>query len=516
MVATQEARDDHDLASFGYKQELVRTLGSFSTFAIGFAFISILTGMFELFAFAYGSGGPASWWAWLLAVGGQLLFALAFAELAVRYPLAGSVYNWAKNIARRGTAWMAGVTLTLALVVSTAAVALAWQFVLPSISNVFWIYGNGSGTYDAATNGVILGTIMIAGTTIVSLLGTKVIKIVNNIGVSVELIAVALLVVLFLFHAKRGPGVVMQTNGTGSAYHIGYLGALLVSLLLGLYIMWGFDTAGSVGEETVNPRKTNPQAIVRALLASGIGGALLLITAFMAVGSLKAPELSTVGLTYVVKSELGTFLGDTLLVCAAVAIFVCCLANQTGAVRMIFAIARDNGFPGSHKLARISERDKTPVIPVIGVAVIAIAILLINIRQPEVVVVVTSDTVILALIAYVLVVGPFALLRIRGKWAQPEKGYFSLGRAGLAVSIAAFIWGVAMIINIAWPRRSIYNPAAPFHWWLQWGGVLFPAICLAIAFGVYWFVQRHKIGILAEHAALAPPADTETETVSAP
>ena len=73
-----------------------------------------------------------------------------------------------------------------------------------------------------------------------------------------------------------------------------------------------------------------------------------------------------------------------------------------------------------------------------------------------------------------------------------------------------------MIINIAWPRRSIYNPAAPFHWWLQWGGVLFPAICLAIAFGVYWFVQRHKIGILAEHAALAPPADTETETVSAP
>jgi hypothetical protein len=38
---------------------------------------------------------------------------------------------------------------------------------------------------------------------------------------------------------------------------------------------------------------------------------------------------------------------------------------------------------------------------------------------------------------------------------RAEKGYFSLGRAGLAVSIAAFIWGVAMIINIAWPRRSI-------------------------------------------------------------
>jgi amino acid transporter len=235
----------------------------------------------------------------------------------------------------------------------------------------------------------------------------------------------------------------------------------------------------------------------------------------MAVGNLKAPELSSVGLTYVLKSTLGTFLGDTLLVCVAIAIFVCCLANQTGAVRMIFAMARDNGFPGSHRLARISERDKTPVVPVISVAVIAIVILLINIRQPQLVVVVTSDTVILALIAYVLVVGPFALLRMRGKWARPEKGYFSLGRAGLAVSITAFIWGVAMIINIAWPRRSIYNPVAPFHWWLQWGGVLFPAACLAIAFLVYWFVQRHKIGVLAEHAAVSPPADTETETVGA-
>jgi urea carboxylase system permease len=509
MVATQESRDDHDLARFGYRQELVRTLGSFSAFAIGFAFISILTGAFQLFAFAYGSGGPASWWAWMLAVGGQLLFALAFAELAVRYPLAGSVYNWAKNISRRGTAWMAGVSLTLALVVSTAAVALAWQFVLPSVSSVFWIYGDGSGTYDAATNGVILGTIMIAGTTIVSLLGTKVVKVVNNIGVTVELIAVALMIVLFLFHAKRGPGVVMQTNGTGSAYHLGYLGALLVSLLLGLYIMWGFDTAGSVGEETINPRKTNPPAIIRALLASGVGGALLLIAAFMAVGNLKAPELSTLGLTFVVKSVLGTFLGDTLLICVAIAIFVCCLANQTGAVRMIFAMARDNGLPGSRRLSRISERDKTPVAPVISVAVIAILILLFNIRQPQVFIVVTSTTVILALIAYVLVVGPFALLRLRGKWARPEKGYFSLGRAGLAVSIAAFVWGVAMVINIAWPRRSIYNPVAPFHWWLQWGGILFPAICLGIAFLVYWFAQRHKIGILAEHAAETPATGTE-------
>jgi urea carboxylase system permease len=508
MATTHESRDDLDLAELGYKQELVRSLGAFSTFATGFAFISILTGAFQLFAFAYGSGGPASWWAWVIAVVGQLLFALAFAELAVRYPLAGSVYNWSKNIARRSISWMAGISLTLALIVSTGAVALAWQFVLPSISNVFWLYGDGTGKYDAATNGVILGTIMIAGTTIVSLMGTRVVQVVNNIGVSVELISVVLLVVFFLIHAKRGPQVVMQTNDTGATHNLGYFGALLISLLLGLYIMWGFDTAGSVGEETINPRKTNPPAIIRALLASGIGGALLLITAFMAVKSLKAPELSTVGLPYVVKSVLGTGLGDALLVCVAIAIFVCGLANQTGAVRMIFAMSRDNALPGAARLARVSPKSKVPVVPVVGVAVIAILILVVNIRQPQVFVVVTSTTVILALIAYVLVVGPFALKRLRGEWPAAERGYFTLGRAGLGVSVAAFIWGAAMVINIAWPRRAVYNPVAPFHWYLQWGGVLFPAVCLGIAFLIYWFIQRHKVGVLPAHAAALPNTST--------
>ena len=94
---------------------------------------------------------------------------------------------------------------------------------------------------------------------------------------------------------------------------------------------------------------------------------------------------------------------------------------------------------------------------------------------------------ILALLSYVLVVGPFALKKMRGEWEQPEKGYFTLGRWGLAVSIAAFVWGVFVIVDIAWPRASVYNPFEPFHWYLQWSGILFPVIVLAAgARGTDW------------------------------
>lgn len=514
MESRTAAHDDHDLAKFGYKQELTRTLGSFSTFATGFAFISILTGIVQLFAFAVASAGPASWWAWCIAAVGQLLFALAFAELAVHYPLAGSVYNWAKQLAGPSVSWVAGFSLILALTVSTGAVALAMQFVLPQISDVFWLYGDGTGTYDYATNAVILGSIMIVLTTIISLLGTRVVSFVNNIGVSVELVSVVLLIAFFLLHAKRGPGVVLQTNGTESNFGSGMLGALLVAVLIGLYVMWGFDTAGSVGEETINPRKTNPIAIVRALLASGILGALLIMSALMATGNLKSEELTTGGLVFVVKDVLGNTLGNLMLVCLAIAIFVCGLANQTGAVRMIFAMARDNALPGASRLARVSEGAKAPNAPIIIVAVVAILILLVNIRQPAIFLVVTSTTVILALISYVMVVGPFSLKRMRGEWHVTEPGYFSLGRYGLLVSGTAFVWGVTMIINIAWPRQGIYNPFEPFHWWLRWGGVWFPLVSLGLGYAWFMLVQRHKLGVLAEHAAhtadaghLVRPAD---------
>jgi amino acid transporter len=331
---------------------LTRSLGLFSTFATGFAFISILTGMFLLFGFTYASGGPASFWAWVIAVGGQLLFALAFAELAVKYPLTGSVYNWAKHIAKPGAAWMAGSSMILALVVSSAAVALTMQAILPSISPVFWLYGDGSGPNDATINSVILGSLMLVGTTLVCLCGTKVRAAVNNLGVTVELVASLAMIVLLIFHAQRGPQVVIQTNGTENNYSTGYTGALMLCLLLGLRVMWGFDSATSLSEETINPRKNGPKAIIRALLASGVFGGLLILAAVMAVKDLNADDIASGGLSYVIKSTLGDTVGDIFLICGAIAVFVCGMANQTGAVNLMF------GWPGTTRspVRRLSRK----------------------------------------------------------------------------------------------------------------------------------------------------------------
>src|SRR6266566_5066467 len=139
---TSEAADSQDLAGFGYKQELDRSLGSFSSFAAGFSYISILTGVTALFGFGYLNAGPGVWWTWPVVVFGQILVALCFMELAAQYPIAGSVYQWSKQLGSGFFSWMTGWIYIVGAIVTIAAVAVDWQVVLPQITTKLQFFGS--------------------------------------------------------------------------------------------------------------------------------------------------------------------------------------------------------------------------------------------------------------------------------------------------------------------------------------------------------------------------------------
>jgi hypothetical protein len=69
------------------------------------------------------------------------------------------------------------------------------------------------------------------------------------------------------------------------------------------------------------------------------------------------------------------------------------------------------------------------------------------------------------------------------------------------VNILAVLWGAAMTLNLIWPRPEIYNSVPPFHWYLQWGGVIFVAAVTTGGALLYRLHIRHHTGVLAEHAA---------------
>ena len=100
-------------------------------------------------------------------------------------------------------------------------------------------------------------------------------------------------------------------------------------------------------------------------------------------------------------------------------------------------MARDNNLPAGEHLAKIDPRTKTPIIPAVLIGVLAILILVVNIRQPQIFVVITSIGIIMIYIAYLLVTGPMLLARMRGQWRAEDtpEGYFTMGRWGFAVNV---------------------------------------------------------------------------------
>lgn len=57
--------------------------------------------------------------------------------------------------------------------------------------------------------------------------------------------------------------------------------------------MYGFDTASSLGEETKDPKKTAPKAILRAVTASFLLGGLMLLFGILAAPDLSDPRWDT-------------------------------------------------------------------------------------------------------------------------------------------------------------------------------------------------------------------------------
>ena len=435
------------LAAFGYRQELHRSLGRYASFAAGFSFISVLTTVFQFFAFGFSFGGGAFVWTWPVVLGGQLLVAACFAELAARYPISGAIYQWSSRLSTAAFGWFAGWIMVIGQIVVVAAAALALQVVLPAIWSGFQLVGGdpAPASPTGAANAALLGLVLLALTTLVNLLDNRVMSLINRVGVTAEIAGVALMVVLLLTHSDRSPAVAVHTGGAGGA-----IGGLLIASFTAAYVMVGFDSAGEMSEETRNPRRTAPRTILGALTAAGIGGGLLLLGGLLAAPSLTDGHLATDGLSYVLTSRLGNGVGRLLLVDVVVAISVATLAVQTAASRMVFSMARDGVLPFSARLAKVSPRTGIPAAPSIVVGVLAAACLLLSFAAPSTFLALGTTCIALLYLAYLMVTGPMLVRRLRGRLpaggsaGSDETGrpLFSLGRSGLLVNAVAVLYGV--------------------------------------------------------------------------
>ena len=138
-TAAEASSDEAELARFGYKQELKRSLGLFSSFAVAFSYISPSTGIFTLFALGLTTIGGVFIWSWPIVAVGQLCIALGFAELSSHYPVAGSVFQWTKYLSGKTYSWFAGWIYMFAGIITVTAVCATLPLALiPAFNNMGW------------------------------------------------------------------------------------------------------------------------------------------------------------------------------------------------------------------------------------------------------------------------------------------------------------------------------------------------------------------------------------------
>ena len=445
MATVTQQDDDALLPSFGYKQQFVRSLRHFESFAVAFSFISITTGIFTTYGFAITTAGPRSIWTWLIAAGGQLLVALVYGSLATRVPLSGYSYQWGSRLANTGVGWWLGWMSFAFLTIVTVSVDYAFVQVAfqPLIGQAY------------SASGAALETLVILALQAALIIwSTRITTRVNNAAVATEVIGVLGLTVLLI--------IVAAIRGLGHWSNLGSSGVVPVP---GITPGWGrscwprcsartpssgFESASNLAEETHDPHKTIPRAMVRAVLLSGAVGMAFLIALSYATSSVKAVSASSAPVAFIVNDVLGGVVQKLFLILVCISIFACGMVIMVTNSRLIWSMSRDRRLPGHQLWSRVPRATGGPTWATLLAAVLGGAITLVLISHTSALVTLFTASTIMPALLYASTVLLYVLV---GRRRRGEEGHFSLGRWEIPVIAGALIWLAYELIVLIGPSE---------------------------------------------------------------
>ena len=443
----QDIQENKALSAFGYKEELQRTMGGFSSFALAFSMISVTTTVFTLFAQPFQTIGGIAIWLWLPVIAGTLLLASVYGHLAVRLPITGYAYHWASRLANPTFGWFTGWNALLCQFVGSAGIAVALASVF---APDFW-------HNPTHANIILLAGIGIAFAVIVNIISIKLTARINNGGAGVELVGTigltALLGIGIAFFAhKQGASILFQHgSSTGGKINIT---AIATALLLPIWTIAGWEGSADLAEETHDPRKVAPKAMKRSVIVSGRAGLGVFAIFAMAIpGKIGDTVNSTSSnpMIAIFKAHFGQAGGFILQVVCFVSMFSCLLANITVATRTCYSLSRDNMLPFSGLFSKVNPKTKTPIPAVILVGAFALGVMFLSsgiaaevLGIVSVVLYITYGSVLIA-----TVVGSR-----KNRIPDAPAEYYNMGKSLVPWSIVGIIWAIIVVLCMTLPAGS--------------------------------------------------------------
>jgi amino acid transporter len=490
--------DDQVLRRFGYRQRFRRTLRPFESFAVVFSFISITMALFVSFGFLLGVAGPRGIWIWPIAFAGQLLVCLICAALAAKIPVAGVSYQWGSRLATPTVGWWLGWLSFMTLVILTVAVNYA--FVELAFQPMLGIEYTPLGAAVQTFVLLAIEAALIIGSTIIT---TRL----NNVAVVFELVGmVELSIVLFAAALLAGQGDWGNLWSTGTLPEAGWfswLGPVMLATVLGSFTLLGFESAANFAEETQEPRRVVPRAMIRGLVTAGAIGMVFLIAAALATGDVAATTADPAPLAFILEDVLGPSIQKVFLFFICVSMFCCGLITMATNARLVWAMARDRRLPGHQLLSRVPNATGGPTWATILVAVAPMVPLVYVRSNTDALLDMFTAGTLMPAITYTGTVLLYAAVAHR---LRPEPGYFHLGRWQRLVVTGALVWLAYELIILLGP--DTFRAAQ--------GYALLAVLLGVVVFGVMWLLepeamrrQADPLGERAREAMDEPPAEQE-------
>lgn len=328
------------------------TLGSVVLFGIAYMTPIIVLGTFGILADVTRGVVPS---AYLVASVAMLFTALSYGRMAAAFPVAGSAYTYVRKSISPKLGFLAGWAVLLDYLFLPMAIWLIGAAYLhsafPSVPQALWVLA------------------FIGVTTAINVVGLRLAKNINGVLMLVQFLVLIAFVGLAIHYILGDGGRPLWTlepflkEGT-------QLPLIMGGAAIACYSFLGFDAVSTLTEETHEPRKTIPRAI---LLITLIGGGIFIAASYFVQLAHPSVEFQNAdSAAYEIARNIG---GDLFvsffLIGLIVGQFTSGLSAQASASRLLFAMGRDGVLPRPF-FGRISKRFETPVNSIVLCGVVAL------------------------------------------------------------------------------------------------------------------------------------------------
>ncbi|MBD8093858.1 APC family permease [Pseudomonas fluorescens] len=298
--------------------------------------------------------------AYMLTLAAMLLTAYSYGRMVQAHPFSGSVYSYTRKAFGAYFGFIAGWTLLLDYIflplLSYLLIGIYMSEYFPSVPTAVWVLGS------------------IALVTTLNLVGIESITRVNWVLIVAQLVFIVVFVALSVHNLSGQPAPVSLL---APFHHEGFSAPLIMAGAAVLCLSFlGFDAVSTMAEETPNPRRTIPLAI---MVVSLFGGLLFLLVSYFA--QMVFPEWNTFADPDSASVDVMRRVGGEVLVTAFTATYVAgCFASamvsQASVSRVLFAMGRDGALP--RVLGKLVTKKRVPATAIVLVSLFSLIALFIT------------------------------------------------------------------------------------------------------------------------------------------